>query len=170
MQGNGPLSTTIRTKFPEFVAIKSLTDFAPLAGEWVRRHPNRETGELGLFPVVSRGVVIGVMCVEARQQIDRHWDSINVLISMASAIAPWMRWMAEESYVLPVPVHPLHERISERQTRILELVREGLRNGEIAQRLGFSESTVRAELSRVARLLGTRGRKNTAIAAERAGL
>ena len=52
--------------------------------------------------------------------------------------------------------------LSRRQTAILLLLRERLTNQEIAQELGFSESTIRQETIRIYQLLGVSNRREAA--------
>jgi DNA-binding NarL/FixJ family response regulator len=48
--------------------------------------------------------------------------------------------------------------LSQRQAEILALVAEGLQNKEIAYRLGISEATVKAHISKAIQLTGCRNR------------
>ena len=51
------------------------------------------------------------------------------------------------------------EELSERESRILELIREGKTNPEIANEMGYSESLIRQETVSIYRKLGVSGRK-----------
>ena len=53
--------------------------------------------------------------------------------------------------------------VSEREVEILELVAQGLTNGEIARRLWVTETTVKFHLSRVYRKLGVSNRTSAAL-------
>jgi DNA-binding NarL/FixJ family response regulator len=55
------------------------------------------------------------------------------------------------------------EAVSEREVEILELVAQGLTNGEIAQRLWVTETTVKFHLSRIYRKLGVSNRTAAAL-------
>ena len=57
-------------------------------------------------------------------------------------------WFNEES-----------ERLSIREEKILELIRSGLTNAEIAHEIGYSESLIRQETVAIYRKLGVSGRK-----------
>jgi DNA-binding CsgD family transcriptional regulator len=54
---------------------------------------------------------------------------------------------------------PSREFLSRRQNAILNLIREGLTNHEIAAELGFSESTIRQETMRIYQILKVANRK-----------
>ena len=66
----------------------------------------------------------------------------------------------------PSPVAAL----SEREQEVLSLVAAGLANKQIAQRLGISEKTVKAHLTRVFREIGVFDRTQAALWAQRHGL
>jgi DNA-binding CsgD family transcriptional regulator len=51
------------------------------------------------------------------------------------------------------------ESLSSREKRIVELIREGKTNPEIATELGYSESLIRQETVSIYRKLGVNGRK-----------
>jgi DNA-binding NarL/FixJ family response regulator len=62
------------------------------------------------------------------------------------------------------------EALSEREREVLSLVAAGLANKQIAQRLGISEKTVKAHLTRVFREIGVFDRTQAALWAQRHGL
>jgi DNA-binding NarL/FixJ family response regulator len=62
------------------------------------------------------------------------------------------------------------EALSEREREVLALVAAGLANKQIARRLGISEKTVKAHLTRVFREIGVFDRTQAALWAQRHGL
>lgn len=68
----------------------------------------------------------------------------------------------------PPPPEPEPEDLTPRQREILRLLREGLPNRDIAQRLGIGEGTVKLHVSAVLRRLGARNRTEAALAGARA--
>jgi len=60
--------------------------------------------------------------------------------------------------------------LSDREREVLSLVAAGLANKQIAQRLGISEKTVKAHLTRVFREIGVFDRTQAALWAQRNGL
>lgn len=65
---------------------------------------------------------------------------------------------------------PEGPQLSERELEVLGLVREGLLNKEIGRRLGISEKTVKAHLTRIFARIGVQDRTQAALWAERSGL
>ncbi len=68
--------------------------------------------------------------------------------------------------VLPVPYGP--EALTSRQQQIAELLKRGMRNGQIATQLGISVHTVRRHVEQVFRRLGVNNRRAAADALRRA--
>lgn len=60
--------------------------------------------------------------------------------------------------------------LTAREVEVVEFVVEGLRDREIAGRLGIAPSTVRAHLANVREKLGARSRVDVAVRALRAGV
>ncbi|WP_198088005.1 response regulator transcription factor [Variovorax sp. E3] len=71
--------------------------------------------------------------------------------------------------VLSTPTDSLSQ-LTARQTEVLHLVCEGLRNAQIAERLATSEKTVKAHISAIFAALGVSNRTQATIAARRVGL
>jgi DNA-binding NarL/FixJ family response regulator len=71
--------------------------------------------------------------------------------------------------ILAGAVDPL-TRLSARQTQVLHLLCEGLRNADIAQRLSTTERTVKAHISAIFAGLEVNSRTQAVIVARRAGL
>jgi len=73
---------------------------------------------------------------------------------------------------LPVMSTPTDSlgRLTARQTEVLQLVCEGLRNAQIAERLETSEKTIKAHISAIFAALGVSNRTQATIAARRVGL
>jgi DNA-binding NarL/FixJ family response regulator len=61
-------------------------------------------------------------------------------------------------------------RLTPRQTEVLRLMCDGLRNGEIAEQLGMTEKTVKAHVTAVLSGLGILNRTQATLVARRAGL
>lgn len=68
------------------------------------------------------------------------------------------------------PTRPDPDRLSERETQVLDLVTQGLRNKEIAARLGISQNTVKYHLGNILSKLHAQSRAELAGRAAREGL
>ncbi|MDZ4358846.1 MAG: response regulator transcription factor, partial [Variovorax sp.] len=71
--------------------------------------------------------------------------------------------------VLSTPTDAL-STLTGRQSEVLQLLCEGLRNAEIALRLATSEKTIKAHISAIFGALGVTSRTQAVIAARRAGM
>jgi DNA-binding NarL/FixJ family response regulator len=71
--------------------------------------------------------------------------------------------------VLSMPTDSLSQ-LTARQTEVLHLLCEGLRNAQIAERLETSEKTVKAHISAIFAALGVSNRTQATIVARRAGM
>jgi len=101
------------------------------------------------------------------------FEAVRVIASGEALLAPAItrRLIAEFARLRPRQVRP--EALSEltpRETEILELVAEGLSNGEIAGRLVLSDETVKTHVSHVLRKLGLRDRAQAVVVAYESGL
>jgi DNA-binding NarL/FixJ family response regulator len=70
----------------------------------------------------------------------------------------------------PPPGRPLPDDLTPREREVLELIAHGLRNAEIAQRLGMSDKTVRNHTSAILLKLQVPDRTAAALRAREAGL
>nr|WP_281497425.1 response regulator transcription factor [Ornithinimicrobium sp. F0845] len=68
------------------------------------------------------------------------------------------------------PRSPLLDRLTDRETRVLQEVAAGRSNAEIARRLHVGEGTVKTHVAAVLRKLGVRDRTQAAVAAYELGL
>lgn len=68
------------------------------------------------------------------------------------------------------PVAAAHTALSAREREVLALVATGLPNKSVARRLGISEKTVKAHLTRVFTIVGVNDRTSAALWAQRHGM
>ena len=118
------------------------------------------------FPLVASGTAVGVVEFECREQ--RTWSSLDfgLLDALGAAIGMWLT--ATVSDANGGPADPV--LLTSRQRRILTCVLRGRTNAAIASSLGYSNSTVKQDISRAMRHLGTTTRHEAALRAADLGL
>ena len=94
---------------------------------------------------------------------DQVLDGVRAVARGESPLHPRAaRELLESRSSLPPPI-----QLTPREAEVLELVREGLANKQIARRLGISERTVKAHLTSVFARIGVVDRTQAALWAER---
>jgi DNA-binding NarL/FixJ family response regulator len=78
------------------------------------------------------------------------------------------QFLAEIAAHAPDPAH--ESRLTSRELELLPLIAAGLRNREVASRLGISEQTIRNHLTNIYRKLGTTNRTEMTAEARRRGI
>ena len=71
---------------------------------------------------------------------------------------------------LPTPIRAREERLSPRETEVLQLVSDGLGNREIGQQLFLSEESVKSHVCKILAKLQARSRAHAVTAGFRRGL
>jgi len=153
-----------------WMSITELTRRFPLIGSDFAAVPWRESGEVVCLPVVSRGRVIGTLFIVLRESVERRRHVHELLQSAAQSLAPWLLLLESTGAPVSPPARPGKLMVTDRERAILRLVESGSHNAEIADHLGYSEATVRADLLRMSRLLGATGRREVVRRARELGL
>ena len=98
--------------------------------------------------------------------------AIETLMEAIRAVADGHIWMPPElqSAVTADWREPSAMRLTEREREVVRHIALGLRNAEVAQRLGVSEVTIKTHLSSVFQKLGLRDRVELTLYAIRAGI
>lgn len=156
---------------PVWLNLRNLPARYPLIEKAAREEQHFLSADTLCTPVMSRGIPIGVLFIASERDLPRTWRFYETIDSITHALAAWIMLRTRDS-VKAVGVtrakSPLE--ISDRERVILRLVAEGRRNAEIAEELGYSEATVRADLSRLYRLLETSSRRDIMKRARELGL
>lgn len=124
-------------------------------------------GQLVSAPIVGGGRTLG--SYTAVTEAERDWSPLE--LAALSTIGHGLgMWLTHPDSGLPDESATPRAGLSARQTDILERVAAGMGNAAIATDLGFSESTVKAEISRAMRSLGVDSRMAAADLALTTGL
>lgn len=124
------------------------------------------------FPIRYRSAVLAVLGLEVPSSRAVPGVLRSAVSALSGPLATWaaLRLHAEgQSHAHWAGRHPRSLSITDRQRRIIALVREGSTNPQIAEEIGFSVPTVKAELARLSALLGAANRNDLAMRAARAG-
>lgn len=136
-------------------------------GSWEGTGARLADGTAITVPITSSGLPVGayvVLCASVRD-----WEPIDVAAFEAVGQALGM-WLTHPDSGLPVDDLADPPALTSRQVVILSLVAEDRSNAEIAEMLGYSESTVKQEVQRILRSLDVDGRRAAAERAARLGL
>jgi len=121
-----------------------------------------------LFGAIKAGAQGYLLKDLESQQLRRMLDAVSrgeAAITPATAARILAEFARREH-----PAPPTPDRLTERETDVLSLVTQGLRNKEIAGRLGISENTVKFHLRNILDKLHARSRAEVAALAVRQGL
>ncbi len=121
--------------------------------------------QLAYIQTMLRFGVKGYWLKSARGSDIRH--AIHEVAAGRRSLGPEIRQLlVEEQELSSIPLEPL----TARELEVLRLVVQGLRNGEIAQRLGVSIKTVETHLTSLYSKLGVQSRAEAIALAQRQGL
>ena len=131
----------------------------------------QETGDrvvLDYVPLSVATEVLGILVVTrgaASASLDSHERAH--LLATGAIVALWAAERRRDPAVSPSP--HAEATLSPRQERILSMVQLGYTNERVARELGFSTSTVKADLLRMYDLTGTHTRRHLLTAAAQLG-
>ncbi|MFZ4486604.1 MAG: LuxR C-terminal-related transcriptional regulator [Candidatus Nanopelagicales bacterium] len=163
----------------EAVVVKAVEaeDRFPLMAGWAKYigQPEDLASEvtvLGL-PLVYAGTAVGACTVVCTYPDPWSWFDYAFMEGVCAAMALWQR-IDDLKNSIPVEMS-VHARsrplgLSERQQRVLQLMAEGKSNSSIARSLGFSLSTVKAEVQIILEILESKSRTEAVTRATRVGL
>jgi len=141
---DNPLSAASRTGENQIVDMKLLYEnYSDASHRELQAH--FETG-MGLS--INPKTTLGILLKMPYSKAIRHFDYFEC---MTEIIRRWNGEMSQNEC-------KMERKLSERQLKIVELIREGKTNAGIAQLLDFSESLIRQETIQIYRKLGIRGR------------
>lgn len=151
------------------MAAKTVAEEYPLAAPFFRDLP--PSGDIGFVPLIRRGAPIGFFVLVFGGPIDRSWQLRATLQGLVDSTTLWM--IADSAAHGDLRAisgqHPPLE-LTARQREILVRIRDGASTRDIAQGLGYSVATIKADVATLSGMLGAKGRSDLLIRAKRAGL
>lgn len=160
---------TFRMGTEKWLAKEQVAEGYPLAAPFFRSLATQ--GEMAFLPLRHRGAPIGFVILGFAAPIEHTWHLRATIDGVLSATVMWvlassaLRGTANANLTDAAPLE-----ITARQREVLVLVREGKNNREIAEELGYSVATIKADITALGHLLGARGRGEILDKAQRAGL
>ena len=132
---------TVKDDFPDFMHFDEETPWA-----------SSVTMPIGLRFVYGFGFPSDLGTWE---NIDKYFETVRSLISIYESALELKNALGSRSFIEESEIQPL----SERQTKILDLLKTGKTNKEIADAIGYSESLVRHETMIIYKKLRVSGRQ-----------
>ena len=164
-----PGAESFRTGTEKVVTAQDVADSYPLASPFFRSRPPQ--GDIAFLPLRHRGAPIGFVVLGFTQHLPRTWQLRATIDGLLSATVMWvladtaLRGVARSNLQEAPPLS-----ITARQREILVLLRSGLTNRDIAESLGSSPATIKADITSLGAMLGASGRAELLARAERAGM
>jgi DNA-binding CsgD family transcriptional regulator len=145
-----PLTEVFRTGESGAWTTEDAAEAFPVVAGWVRAHPEADGEEHIGVPIRGQGRVLGAMLVSLPEGSERSWRLRLLLEAAASGLALWSL-ASSAAAAAPRPRRPGGTAVTARQRAIVDGVRKGRSNAEIAADLGVSVGTVKADLGRLYR-------------------
>ena len=101
--------------------------------------------------------------VEKHQELQNYYECVRSVLILWENLVQLEKTDSREI----TSVEPRSNNLTVRQEKILELLRNGMTNAEIAKQIGFSDSLVKQETILIYKKLGISGRKDLVIDAEK---
>ena len=164
-----PGAETFRLGTEKWLSKQQVAEGYPLAAPFFRTWGSQ--GDFAFLPLRHRGAPIGFMVLAFADPIERSWHMRATIDALLSATVMWvlassaLRGTARSNLAEVAPLE-----ITARQRGGLVLLRDGKGNREIAEDLGYSVATIKADLTALGQILGASGRAEILERAKRAGL
>jgi len=163
-----PASEALHHALPYALTTEEIVETFPLLD--LRSGPNF-AAQL-FIPIAVDGVAAGVLVVACQAPLGWDPETWHFTRSVQALLSLYLR-AADRLWV---PVRPLasglttRQELTQRQRAVLSMLADGTKLPVIAHRLRFSESTIKHDLSRAMRALGTTTRKQALDRARELGL
>lgn len=163
-----PVAEVALTGEERILTAKHVADEYPLTAPYYSTRPSN--GEVAYLPLRYRGAVLGVVTLEFPDAVERTWELHEALTAMRDAVALWLLaygWFERRGSGIPSTAMSVQP--TDRQRQIVLLMRAGQSNRDIAEALGYSIATIKADITTMGAMLGAHGRAEILEKAERAG-
>jgi DNA-binding CsgD family transcriptional regulator len=160
---------TFRMGTEKWLMKEQVAEGYPLAAPFFRSLSAE--GEMAFLPLHHRGAPIGFVILGFAAPVERSWHLRATIDGVLSATVMWvlassaLKGTARSNLAEVAPLE-----ITARQREVLVLVRDGKGNREIAEELGYSVATIKADMTALGQLLGASGRAEILDKAKRAGI
>lgn len=166
-----PITRALRAEVPVIVRAESMTSQEALRRDSPVWDEYLEAGTRGLIAhmaVPGRDRARGVLVIASGEPFDWNDEHTWMIRGLAASVGMWLdAFPGIEPMRLP-QAHVL--ALTARQRDVLRLVERGATNNAIADKLGFSASTVKQDLQHAMSVLGTKRRSDAPARARELGL
>ena len=139
----------------------------PAASQEVATAPEADLAETAYLVLRRGGVPRGVMLIRFDRAPDWTWQARDHLDGAASSVSMWLAARQGTDRGVDADREIF---VTDRQRQVLQLLRRGDHIRDVAEQLGYSEGTIRADIGSLYRLLGAASRPELLQRAEQAGL
>lgn len=160
---------TFRLGTEKWLSKDQVSNDYPLAASFFRTW--KSDGDFAFLPLRHRGAPIGFMVIAFDHPVGRSWHLRATIDALLSATVMWLlassalRGALRSNLAETTPLE-----LTARQREVLVLMREGRSNREIADLLGFSGATIKADIRALGQMLGVSGRAEILERSRIAGL
>ncbi|MBU6244990.1 MAG: hypothetical protein KGP12_07215 [Actinomycetales bacterium] len=169
-----PVARAMRTGEELYLRGSAGDEEFPLTRAFFATEPGSRERDWIHLPLGYLGTGIGTLVVAVPGNLTWEWSERSHLTAVAAAVSLWSRI---HQLGLEAAVERAQRRgrggsivLTRRQEQVLEGIRQGKANKVIARDLGFSMSTVKAEVQAILALLGAVDRHDAVIRAGAAGI
>lgn len=154
-----------------FTSVRMIAADYPMVASYLKAHPAQAGAQVVYLPLRHRAVPLGLLGLRFHQPLRRTWALRETFDALTSGVTLWaIAHTSQERNTAEGRRRQREITVSNRQREVLNLVRERRTNADIARRLGYSEVTIKADLTALYKLLGASGRDDLVEKATLAGL
>lgn len=168
-----PGALAFRTGEPLVVHGNEAEERFPLLSAFFTSEPMGRASDWICLPLGYLGAGLGAIVIACPTGLTWGWDEQSHFAGFAAAVSLWARNVQLEAY--PTQATRRRSRVgtvalSERQLQVLGGIRLGKPNKVIARELGYSISTIKAEVQQILACLGATNRRDAIARAQQAGI